>query len=67
MYMKNRKPWDEPTPPHPDITYKPCKFCGSMDYDFAEADVTDDGIYEPEFCDVCGFGLKLTTHSLTIQ
>ena len=42
-----------------EITYLPCKFCGSLDYDMADGDVDDDGRYEPDGCDCCAF--KLTT------
>jgi len=65
--MKNRKQWEQPEENHPGIIYKPCKFCGSMDYDFAEAEVDENMVFEPTACDVCGFGLTLATHSLIIQ
>lgn len=40
------------------IIYKPCKFCGSTDYDMADGDVEDryEGqVFEPDGCDVCSF------------
>lgn len=46
----------------PDILYKPCKFCGSLDYDMADGDVDDKNVFEPDGCDVCGF--KCTQHHL---
>jgi ribosomal protein L37E len=41
-----------------EITYMPCRFCGSNDYDLFEGSLTPDNILMPEGCDCCGFGLK---------
>lgn len=43
------------------IIYRPCKFCYSLEYDQADAEVKDtyEGqVYEPEGCDQCCFGSK---------
>jgi len=47
-----------------EITYLPCKWCGSIDYDMADGDVDDEGRYEPDGCDCCGFKLTDPKHSL---
>lgn len=55
-YKKHRQQHEVPMTEFPDIIYKPCGFCGSDDYDFANGNVDDDGIYAPDVCDVCNFG-----------
>lgn len=39
------------------IVYKPCKFCGSLEYDLADGTPTPEGVFEPITCDQCGFGM----------
>lgn len=43
-----------------DVYYKPCKNCGSLDYDHADGEPIErpDNMYdfEPKTCDVCGYG-----------
>lgn len=51
-----------------EIVYLPCKFCGSSDYDLADGDVDDDGNYEPNGCDICGFRMtEIKTDSLSMH
>jgi hypothetical protein len=39
-----------------DVTYKPCKFCGTMDYDMADGEPDKQNNFTPRTCDQCNFG-----------
>lgn len=51
---------DEDTGLLENVYYKPCKFCGSIDYDLADGqpEEREDGMFdfEPTTCDVCNYG-----------
>lgn len=52
-----------------DMVYKPCKACGSLEYDnadYREMTETPDGkfIVEPDKCDRCDFELVLSPSDL---
>lgn len=39
-----------------DVIYLPCTVCDSVHYDFANGEVDEAGRYQPNGCDLCGFG-----------
>lgn len=47
----------------PDVTYLPCSFCGSRDYDYFNGDVNEETLcLMPENCDQCGMGNVSKSH-----
>jgi hypothetical protein len=62
-----RKPDEVPYPDVESVTYKPCKFCSSMDYDLADGDVDENGVFEPRTCDVCCWGRPEMSNSITFH
>ena len=54
--VKTRPLFEEPFEEHPGVEYQPCQNCFSLDYDIADGEVDEKGIYCPRTCDVCNFG-----------
>lgn len=64
MYKKKRSLASDEYVEQPGITYMPCKFCGSSDYDQSDGDVNDRNEYTPETCDICNYGNVKNSHIL---
>jgi len=58
-YKKQRKQRELPLQQFEEIIYKPCKLCGSLDYDQGDNDIEQlekENVFEPNVCDVCCYG-----------
>lgn len=54
-------PWAE------EIKYYPCLWCGSLDYDFADATPDQDNKFIPTSCDCCGYAMTEDGNRLTFH